>query len=40
MSDGLQAIERVKEQDYDLIFMDNQLPYLGALIPHESFGMR
>ncbi len=31
VSDGLQAIERVKEQDYDLIFMDNQLPYLGGI---------
>ncbi|MBY7895302.1 response regulator [Vibrio fluvialis] len=40
VTDGLQAIEKVKEQRYDLILMDNQLPYLDGvdatrIIKHE-----
>ncbi|TNF22747.1 MAG: response regulator, partial [Vibrionaceae bacterium] len=31
VTDGLQAIEKVKEQRYDLILMDNQLPYLDGV---------
>ncbi|MBR9786557.1 MAG: response regulator [Vibrionaceae bacterium] len=29
--DGLEAIERLKHQTYDLILMDNQLPHLGGI---------
>ncbi len=31
VTDGLQAIESVKEHHYDMILMDNQLPYLGGV---------
>ncbi|WP_417870456.1 quorum-sensing autoinducer 2 sensor kinase/phosphatase LuxQ [Vibrio furnissii] len=31
VTDGLQAIEKVKHQPYDLILMDNQLPYLDGV---------
>lgn len=31
VTDGLKAIERVKQQHYDMILMDNQLPYLDGV---------
>lgn len=31
VTDGVQAIEKAKEQQFDLILMDNQLPYLGGI---------
>ncbi|MBF9003005.1 quorum-sensing autoinducer 2 sensor kinase/phosphatase LuxQ [Vibrio nitrifigilis] len=31
VTDGLQAIEKVQTNHYDLILMDNQLPYLGGI---------
>ena len=31
VKDGLQAIEKAKTQQYDIIFMDNQLPFLDGV---------
>lgn len=31
VTDGLQAIEELKIHDYDLVLMDNQLPYLDGV---------
>lgn len=31
VTDGLQAIEKVKQNHYDMILMDNQLPYLDGV---------
>jgi len=31
VTDGIQAIERLKHQNYDLILMDNQLPFLDGV---------
>ena len=31
VTDGIQAIEKLKTQHYDLVLMDNQLPHLGGV---------